>query len=346
MILDAVRNIAQHVWSTLLAMAPYLLLGFLVAGVLSVLISPAWVRKRLGGRGLRPILLAALFGVPLPLCSCGVIPVAVSLRRFGAGKGATTAFLLSTPQTGVDSIMATFSLLGPVFALFRPIAAFITGVLGGLTVQACSPADEEVAVADPPSPDDRCACEAQEENAPAREFLPLRVLRYGFATLPRDIARPLLIGLLVAGVISAAVPSDFFAGRLGSGWPAMLAMMLLGLPLYVCATSSIPVAAAMIGVGLSPGAALVFLMTGPATNAAAIATLWKLFGRRVALLYLAVVAVSALLAGAALNRVFAAGDFAPVPGAHSMLPGPAQTFLALALLAVLAYALKPVGRKE
>ena len=326
-------DIVLAFWGTLCDMAPYLLFGFLVAGALSILISPELVEKHLGGRGIWPVFKASLFGVPLPLCSCGVIPVSASLRRHGSSKGATTAFLLSTPQTGVDSIMATFSLLGPVFAVFRPLAAFAAGMIGGSIVAAADdPAAGEIDV-------EECK-EACCHHAAARSKT-VQILHYGFVTLPRDIARPLLIGLVIAGVIAVAVPADFFAETLGTGFLAMLVMMLLGIPVYVCATASIPVAAAMMLKGITPGAALVFLMTGPATNAATIATLWKILGRRTTLIYIAIVAGTALGSGLLLDLLFDVTGISPGHTGHWMLPGWARTLSALVLIAVLIAALLP-----
>ena len=332
-------TVAVEFWYTLCEMAPYLLFGFLIAGLLSVLVSPELVERHLGGRGIWPIFKASLFGVPLPLCSCGVIPVAASLRRHGASKGATTAFLLSTPQTGVDSIMVTFSLLGPVFAVFRPLAAFITGLVGGSIVEAIGTSGKGEAKSEPCS--DECCCPVGGQSRL------VRALRYGFMVLPSEIGRPLLIGLLVAGGISAFVPSSFFAETIGTGILAMLVMMILGIPVYVCATASIPIAAAMMVKGISPGAALVFLMTGPATNAAAIATLWKVLGKQTALIYLGVVAVSALGSGLLLDYVFRIGNIAPGHVQVWMLPQGVKTLSAIALMVIIGAAvLKPLWKRQ
>jgi uncharacterized protein len=295
---DLLLKMGLELWLTLTAMAPYLLFGFAVAGALSIAVSQETVERHMGGRGLLPVFKAALIGVPLPLCSCGVIPVATSLRKHGASKGATVAFLLSTPQTGVDSILVTYALLGPVFAIFRPIVAFVTGLVGGWLTDVMEPdKSKEPEHGGPKKCHDECCAHTHNQN----RFV--RALRHGFVVLPRDISKPLIAGLVIAGVIAGLVPPDFFAGRLGSGIWAMLAMMLLGIPLYVCATASVPIAAALIMKGVSPGAALVFLITGPATNAATIAIIWKVLGRRTALVYLGTVAVTALGAGILLDRL-------------------------------------------
>ena len=330
-LLAAASETAVGFWATLIEMAPYLLFGFLVAGVLSVLIPTRWVEEHLGGRGLLPSIKAAAFGVPLPLCSCGVIPVSASLRRHGASRGATTAFLISTPQTGVDSILVTLSLLGPVFAIFRPFAALAAGVLGGGIVDALEK-DGGAVEADPPA-----ACEDACCSGDGHESKAVGALRYGFVTLPRDIGRSLLVGLLLAGLITALVPPEL-AAKVGSGFLGMVVMMALGLPVYVCATASVPIAAALIAKGVSPGAAFVFLMTGPATNAATIATVWKVMGRRTAVVYLATVGLSALALGALLDLVYVHTGAAPAPHAHELIPHAVKIASAVALLAVLGAA--------
>ncbi len=327
---DFLVRFAISIWETLREMSPYLLLGFLVAGVLSVLVRPEVVERHLGGRGLWQVVKAAVFGVPLPLCSCGVIPVAASLRRHGAGAGATTSFLISTPQTGVDSILVTYSLLGPVFAIFRPVVALASGLFGGALVNAFG---YEKGSAEEPHLACTAECCAAAGN---RRGSVARALRYGFITLPRDIDKALIIGIIVAGAISAALPDDYLAGVLGGGIAAMLVMMAVGIPVYVCATASVPIAAALIAKGVSPGAALVFLMTGPATNAATVTTVWRIMGRRVAAIYLGSVASSALAAGLLLDAFFTARGAHVMTHAHRMLPGWAQTAAAILLLGVLA----------
>lgn len=324
-----IARFALAIWDTLREMSPYLLFGFLVAGLLSVLVKPALVERHLGGRGIWQVVKAAVFGVPLPLCSCGVIPVAASLRRHGAGSGATTSFLISTPQTGVDSILVTYSLLGPVFAVFRPVVAFVSGLLGGVLVNVFGYDPGDPAEARPVCTAECCSGVAERGGAFGR------TLRYGFVTLPRDIGKALLAGIIVAGVISAAVPNDYLGGLLGGGIVSMLIMMAVGIPVYVCATASVPIAAALVMKGVSPGAALVFLMTGPATNAATIATVWKIMGRRIAAIYLASVGASALAAGLLLDAVLPEFGARGMAHGHWMLPAPLQTLFAIVLLGVL-----------
>ena len=329
---DWLMNVPSEFWIVLSQMAPYLLFGFLVAGGLSVLVSPAFVERHLGGRGFVPVLKAAAFGVPLPLCSCGVIPVSASIRRHGASRGATVGFLISTPQTGVDSIMVTYSLLGWVLAVFRPLAALVSGLIGGMFVSAMD-GDGDSRNSSPAASDCHAAC--CDDGAHSNRLV--RALSYGLVTLPRDIGRALLIGLLIAAVISALVPEESLAPWLGGGIGAMLIMMVLGIPVYVCATASVPVAAALIAKGVSPGAAVVFLMTGPATNAATIATVWKVLGRRTAVIYLLTVALSALGAGLLLDVLIENVRIGSVAHVHAAGVSYAEQISAVVLLGVLGF---------
>ncbi|MFA6134917.1 MAG: SO_0444 family Cu/Zn efflux transporter [Phycisphaerae bacterium] len=338
-------------WAVLVEMSPYLLFGFLMAGLLSVLISPKLVERHLGGRGILSAFKAALFGVPLPLCSCSVIPVATSLRRHGASRAATTAFLISAPQTGADSILVTYSLLGGVIAIFRPIAALVSGMIGGIIVGLLDRDKSDRATGSQsqgqPKPACQDACCA--DNGHGRAY---RALAYAFIALPADIGRSLLVGLLIAALISTVIPPDFFTGTLhgllGGGVLAMLIMMLLGVPVYVCATASVPIAAALIAKGVSPGAALAFLMTGPATNAATIATIWRTMGTRTAVAYLVTIMGTAMAAGLSLDFLFTIeGVSHAMPEGTAMLPHWLAVGSAFVLIAMLGWSLlQPMlGRK-
>jgi len=334
---DIVIRLVAESWLVLGQMAPYLLFGFLVAGLLSVCISPEWVERHLGRRGLRPVLAASLFGVPLPLCSCGVIPVSASIRRHGASRAATTAFLLSTPQTGVDSIAVTYALLGPVFAIFRPLAALLTGIFGGSLVQLFGDTDRDHdAEGSPPDACTEACCEGLD-----RHGVLVRALRYGLVTLPRDIGPALLVGILIAGAIAALVPQNQLQAYVGGGILSILLLMAVGVPLYVCATASVPIAAGLMHIGASPGAALAFLIAGPATNAATLTTVWKVLGRRTALLYIITVAVSAIAFGLLLDWLVPTVKAAlPELGTHDHLAAESGWLAhaaAISLLAVLAY---------
>jgi len=334
--IDYAKAIMIDFWATVAEMSTYLLFGFLVAGILSVLISQSVVERHLGGKGIWPLVKASLFGVPLPLCSCGVIPVSMSLHKHGASKAATISFLLSTPQTGADSIFVTLSLLGPIFAVFRPIVAFVTGIIGGGLVNIIDRGTENEKRNQPKCLDQCCAgCKNNHKIA--------RVLKYGFVTLPRDIGKAMLVGLVIAAVISALIPDGYFAEYLGTGIFAMVVMMFLGIPVYVCATASVPVAAALILKGLTPGAALVFLMTGPATNAASFVTIWKTLGPKTAIAYLLTVAGCAIAAGLLLDFITVGIDFDIISRRGWMLPAVVKNVSAVVLWAVLIFA---ISRKK
>ncbi len=328
-----VLRTARDFWAVTAEMSPYLLFGFFVAGVLFVFLSPTFVRKHLGGKGISPLFKASLFGVPLPLCSCGVIPVSMSLHKSGAGKGATISFLLSTPQTGIDSILVTWSLLGWLLAVTKPIVAFITGLIGGICVDLFD--REEQSDRTPP------VNQIPKDEPPAEKRRPHRIatlFKYGFVTLPRDIGRSMLVGLFIAALISALVPEGYFAEKLGTGILSKIVMMILGIPIYVCATASVPVAAALIAKGVTPGAALVFLMTGPATNAATFVTIWKTLSFRTAVIYLLTVAGCALIAGTGLDLLITTLDISGVHKPHWMMPQWIQYGSAVVLLAILGWA--------
>lgn len=322
---DLLKSIVIDFWSTVGQMSPYLLFGFAVAGALKVLIPTSFVQKHLGGKGIWPIFKSSLFGVPLPLCSCGVIPVAMSLRKRGASKGATIAFLLSTPQTGVDSMLVTWSLLGPVFMIARPLIALIAGAVGGVGVDLFDRKDSAAIEND------------ERENSSENKSKFITGFRHAFIVLPRDIGAAMLIGLIIAAIISVAVPDDFFAEKIGTGIGAMILMMFVGIPLYVCATASVPIAAALITKGLSPGAALVFLMTGPATNAAGFVMIWKILGNRTAIIYIITVAVCALVSGLLLDATFSDLGSQIQGHFHKMGTTPIEHISAVVLLAVLLW---------
>ena len=288
-------------------MSPYLLLGFLIAGILHEFVPKSIYSKQLAMGNLRSVILAAIFGVPLPLCSCGVIPTAMSLRREGASKGATTSFLISTPQTGVDSIIATASLLGVPFAIMRPIVALITAIIGGCLVNSF---DKETSVID-------ISSETHEKKQ--KSFLEkcIGALRYGFIDMLQDIGKWIVIGLVIAGMITVFLPDNFFT--LYSDRPIinMFLVMAIAIPMYLCATGSIPIAAALMLKGLSPGAALVLLMAGPATNMAAILVINKVMGRKTLVVYLLSIIAGAFGFGLLIDYLLPAEWFTGAIAGHS-----------------------------
>jgi uncharacterized membrane protein YraQ (UPF0718 family)/copper chaperone CopZ len=276
-------------WDLTLEMAPYLLLGFLIAGLLNGLFSKEWLQRQLGKPGWGSSIKAALFGIPLPLCSCGVIPTGVSLHKKGASKGATTSFLISTPQTGIDSILITYGLMGWAYAVVRPIIAFITGILGGYFVDNFDKTETDMKEADCC---DDCGVDVNKQHWFDRIF------KYAFVEFLQDISKWLIIGLVLASVISMLVPEQFFEeGILSQPIVSMLLVLVASIPLYVCATGSVPIAAVLLMKGISPGAAIVFLMAGPATNIATFTVIWNAIGKRMTIIYLASIIIGAMAFG-------------------------------------------------
>ena len=283
-------NILSEIWTLLCEMSPYLLLGFLLAGLMHEFVPGKVYTKYLGKRSLKSVVLAALFGVPLPLCSCGVIPTAMGVRKEGASKGATISFLIATPQTGVDSIIATYSLMGLPFAIIRPIVALLTAIFGGVLCNVFESDDEIIVVRK------ETQCEIKQKDDSFFERLH-RAFSYAFGEMMEDIGKWLLVGLVVAGIITAAVPNSWFTIFQGNTLYSILFVLLFSIPMYLCATGSIPIALALMLKGLTPGAALVLLMAGPASNAASILVVGKVLGKRSMLIYLISIITGAVLFG-------------------------------------------------
>lgn len=311
-------------------MSPYLLLGFLIAGILHVFVPQHFYARYLSRDNKLSVLWAALLGVPLPLCSCGVIPTAIGLRNEKASKGAVASFLIATPQTGIDSILATFSVLGLGFAIVRPVAALVTGVCGGLLVNRLVKDDIEDG-----SMGGVCRVEGGNKV--------WRVLRYAYFDMIQDIGLRLVIGLLVAALIQVLVPDEFFLHFGSSPLLQMLVILVVAVPMYICSTGSIPVAAALIMKGLTPGAALVMLMAGPAVNLASILVVKKALGTRFTVIYLLVIVGFSILFGLLVNAIglnitpMAGHDECCVGGAA--MPGPFKLFCIILLTLLILFAL-------
>lgn len=336
--MESVIKTVGYVWHLTALMAPSLLFGFFVAGLLSMLVTPAMVYRHLGKSNLWQICKAALIGVPLPLCSCSVVPVAAALRQNGAGRGSTISFLTSTPQTGVDSIFVTYTMLGPLFAVIRCITAFLTGIICGGVVELFAgeeQPDEESRERDGGG----CACKS--EPAPASGRF-LKAMRYAFITLPGDIGRSMILGLILSGVLAAFLPDNFFADKfIGQELVSMLVMLVVGLAVYVCSSGSVPIVVSLIAAGISPGAGLVFLITGPATNMAAIVTVFKILGIKTSVIYLVTLSVTALISGFVLNLFVDSTHVAEmVHGSHSHLSWFGH-LCGIVLVALLAQAFVP-----
>lgn len=276
--------IMQEIINLINEMSPYLLLGFGIAGLMHTFIPNRLYSRYLSGHNFRSVFYAAALGVPLPLCSCGVLPTAMSLRREGASKGATTSFLIATPQTGIDSIIATYSLMGLPFAILRPLAALVTALLGGTLVNAFDRGGKEELHA---------SAQVSETPLTLKEKI-VGALRYGYVEMMQDIGKWLIIGLLVAGLITVGVPDGFFASFAHRPLLGMLLVLACAVPMYLCATGSIPIAVALMLKGMTPGAALVLLMAGPAVNVASILVIRKVLGKRTLWLYLSAIVGGAL----------------------------------------------------
>ncbi|MEW6742671.1 MAG: SO_0444 family Cu/Zn efflux transporter [Planctomycetota bacterium] len=302
--------------------APYLLVGFFVAGLLRLLISEEKICRYLGQDNLKSVVLAALFGAPLPLCSCSVLPAAALLKRTGASKGATTSFLISTPETGVDSISVTYALMDPIMTVLRPLAAVVTAITTGSIVNLFVRKGWEAGRGDgelgKPAPSERgpeseAACSGNScpgAGSPASQRRGVRGIvteasSYAFRTLMDDLSSWLLLGFLISGVIVVAVPDRFFEETIPAGWVSSLLMVLVATPMYVCATSATPIAVSLIAKGLDPGAALVLLLVGPATNVTTMLVVARFLGKRILAVYLVCIVGLALLLGALVNVIYA-----------------------------------------
>jgi uncharacterized protein len=337
-------NLLHNIWLVYLDTAFWLLLGLLAAGLVKAYIPANAMQRWVGGRGLPAILRATAFGAPLPLCSCGVLPAALGLRRSGASKEATVAFLIATPETSIDSVALTYALLGPVMAVYRPLAAVISAIVAGLltgwvdqnrseqsskmqstlsSASACCATNSSIsesACCDTNATADCCVQPAK----PVPQWL--RAIRFAAGELLDDISHWLVLGIVIAGIIMTIIPPGWLA-QWGGGLPAMLVMLAVGIPMYICATASTPVAAGLLLAGVSPGAVLVFLLAGPATNVAGLILVRRELGQRVMLAYLTGIAVVSVVMGLLLDALI--GQLA---WQVQVEPGTAQNMLPAALV--------------
>ncbi len=368
-----VAVLLNNIWLVFLDTAFWLLLGLLAAGFIKSFIAEDTMRRWVGGRGLGAILRAALFGAPLPLCSCGVLPAAIGLHRAGASKEATVSFLISTPETSVDSVAVTYALMGPVMAIFRPVAALVnavgTGLLttlvadqpvplkatedtGAAVVESCCSSKEEVKVepvassccaSKPEKVEAPCCSDKNEDPGENKENKLLKVLSYAGAELLDDISKWMAFGIVLAGIMLTFIPPDWLA-QWGGGLTAMLVMLVVGIPMYICAVASTPVAAGLLVAGVSPGAVLVFLLVGPATNIASFALLKQELGLKVTLVYLFGLSVFSLMMGLLLEWLLQVQQWqieASLGEAHAMLPDMLSWASAFILIFL---AIKPLRR--
>ena len=323
---DFGARVGEESLAIFLELAPYLLLGFLIAGVLHQVLKPTWLTRHVAGEDMKSVTLAALIGAPLPLCSCSVLPVAVSMRKSGASKGATTSFVIATPETGVDSITVSWGLLGPFLTAARVLGSIVSAIFAGGLVSwfVRSGFDRPDRVAAKPARsivEDACAHGGGAGHAashgresgratrarPPRSFV-ARVLHYAFVEMMDDLAASMIVGILLSGIIAAAIPPEVFRSPIAQGFPGMLLMLAIGIPIYVCAAGSTPIAATLLLKGMSPGAVFVFLLTGPATNLGSLVVLSRQLGRRVVLLQVAALGAAALALGWLVDVLWVAFD--------------------------------------
>ena len=333
--METLNTFLNQFWHLMEELSPWLLFGLLLAGLLHVLLPTGFIRRHLGGRRFVNVLKAVLVGVPMPLCSCGVIPTAIGLKKDGASDGAATGFLISTPQTGVDSILVSASFLGWPFAIFKVLSAFVSGLIGGLLVNAVDGTKDNV---QPENKNTQPCCSKGKSAAPEqtnkRQWR--EIFSFGLMQLLRDIYRWLIVGVVVAALISILIP----AGKLQEipwtqGFPGMIMMLLISLPMYICATASVPLAASLVIAGMSPGAALVLLMAGPTTNVATMGAILRSFGKKVLTIYLATVAVMSITLGLLFDWLLL--DISTELGHVHPLPNWLESGSALVLIGFLAY---------
>ncbi len=325
------------------AMAPYILFGLLFAGILHEIVPESLVTKHLGKDNIGSVVKSTLFGIPLPVCSCGVIPLATAIKKSGASKGATLSFLISTPITGVDSILATYGIFGSIFTLYRIVTSIIIAITAGILTNlfdkdssdeskrsgigfsAQQPSSAQnlsfsTLSAQPstlPKEETSCCsttacCEGDEQKG----FSLTAALRYGFVTLLGDIAKPLFWGLLIGALITVAIPDNLSEILAHYGWLSYLIVIAIAVPMYVCATASLPIAAGLMLSGVSAGAAFVFLSAGPATNTVTIGVVKKMLGTRSLYIYLGSIIIGSILFGLGLDAIFDASNINPASLVH------------------------------
>jgi uncharacterized membrane protein YraQ (UPF0718 family) len=320
--------------------APFLLLGMFIAGMINQWVPRSWVEKTLGSKS--SILTAALIGAPLPLCSCSVIPVAMGIRRSGASKASTASFLVATPETGVDSIGITYALMGPIMAIARPIAAIISALVAGLLVLWFGKPDN-VAVPEPQAKTTSSCCHKTSVVPTTISEKIQASFVFGYGQLLRDFMLWFLIGIFFAALVTTLVPVGFL-NQYAQGLLAMLVVVLISIPMYVCATASTPIAVGLLLSGITPGAALVFMLTGPATNIATLMVIKNELGKRELVLYLLAIVSSALTAGLILDFLFEHFDWQLQlsHGEHSVMVGMLYQVSALVLAGLIVYQLQKI----
>jgi len=290
-------------------MAIYILFGLFFAGVLHELVPESLVTKHLGKENIWSVIKSTIFGIPLPVCSCGVIPLATSIKKSGASKGATLSFLISTPITGVDSIMATYGIFGWIFTIYRAVTSMVIAMVAGILTNIFDKEEEKpkVAFSLNPKEEEKSCCSSETSccaSTSKKEHFIVRVFTYAFGTLLKDIAKPLLWGLLLGALITIAIPTNLSEILVEYSWLSYLIVIIIAVPMYVCATASLPIAAGLMLSGVSAGAAFVFLSAGPATNTVTIGVVKKMLGTRSLYIYLGSIVIGSVIFGLALDYLF------------------------------------------
>lgn len=288
------------------AMALYILFGLVFAGILHEVVPESVVTKHLGRESIGSVIKATIFGIPLPVCSCGVIPLASSLKKSGASKGATLSFLISTPITGVDSILATFGMFGWIFTIYRVLTSMIIAMVAGVATNLFDK-DKQISKFTLKKEDDKSDCCCSIESSAVdknREFSFNRAMHYAFVNLLGDIAKPLFWGLIIGALITVTIPQNLNEILSLYSWLSYLIAIAIAVPMYVCATASLPIAAALMLSGVSAGAAFVFLSAGPATNTVTIGVVKKMLGVKSLYIYLGSIIFGSIIFGLGLDFIF------------------------------------------
>ena len=368
-----ITHFVETLWQLSIAMAPYILFGLIFAGILHELVPDSIVTKHLGKDNVSSVVKSTVFGIPLPVCSCGVIPLASSIKKSGASKGSTLSFLISTPITGVDSIMATYGIFGWIFTIYRVVTSMIIAMVAGIltnifdkdtfesssTAKSTTPSFSTIASPKKSTafsinlPEEEscskgtgtCCGSSCEEN---KKFSFRDAMKYAFVTLLGDIAKPLFWGLLIGALITVAIPDNLSQLIQDYSWLSYLIVIAIAIPMYVCATASLPIAAGLMLSGVSAGAAFVFLSAGPATNTVTIGVVKKMLGSKSLAIYLGSIVMGSILFGLGLDYIFDASAIDPASLIHMDEEGGIIATLSSVVLwgLVLYYMFKPYFRKK
>jgi len=368
-----ITHFFEALWQLSGAMAPYILFGLMFAGILHELVPESIVTKHLGKDNVSSVVKSTLFGIPLPVCSCGVIPLATSIKKSGASKGATLSFLISTPITGVDSIMATYGIFGWIFTLYRAITSMVIAMIAGILTNIFDKEEQKIpntfsAGVSPAfgrlkpvgttllntAKEEEASCCSTEgsccsgDSSTKKQFSFIAAMRYAFVTLLGDIAKPLFWGLLLGALITVAIPDNLAEVLQGNAWLSYVVVILIAVPMYVCATASLPIAAGLMLSGVSAGAAFVFLSAGPATNTVTIGVVKKMLGSKSLAIYLGSIIVGSILFGLGLDYIFDISNINPASLVHMDEEGGIVALLSSVILwgLVLYFIVKPYFIKK